>query len=214
MTSKIPSKPNNNFYLYLKKIIKDRNSQARVKTDVLKNLNDIIISFIDNVAHKVVLLIEHSRHRTITSRDIQTYVRLFFPGELRKQAISQGTIAVTKFTASLESAKQKKQEEKKNQISKRFSSSDKAGLIFSPSRVNNYLRHYVPNYKLDARIGKGCIYYLTAIIEYLMLEIFDLSNALMKKENKQTITWDMVKQVINDDGELSLLFSHLDIMIK
>jgi hypothetical protein len=47
-----------------------------------------------------------------------------------------------------------------------------------------------------------------------MLEIFDLSNALMKKENKQTITWDMVKQVINDDGELSLLFSHLDIMIK
>ncbi|CAF2058532.1 BnaC06g14890D [Brassica napus] len=35
---------------------------------------------------------------TITSREIQTAVRLVLPGELAKHAISEGTKAVTKFT--------------------------------------------------------------------------------------------------------------------
>ncbi|KAL0382779.1 UNVERIFIED_CONTAM: Histone H2B.2 [Sesamum calycinum] len=37
---------------------------------------------------------------TITSREIQTAVRLVLPGELAKHAVSEGTKAVTKFTSS------------------------------------------------------------------------------------------------------------------
>ena len=37
---------------------------------------------------------------TITSREIQTAVRLVLPGELSKHAVSEGTKAVTKFTSS------------------------------------------------------------------------------------------------------------------
>ena len=37
---------------------------------------------------------------TITSREIQTAVRLLLPGELAKHAVSEGTKAVTKFTSS------------------------------------------------------------------------------------------------------------------
>ena len=40
-------------------------------------------------------------HRsTITSREIQTAVRLLLPGELAKHAVSEGTKAVTKYTSS------------------------------------------------------------------------------------------------------------------
>ena len=37
---------------------------------------------------------------TITSREIQTAVRLLLPGELAKHAVSEGTKAVTKYTSS------------------------------------------------------------------------------------------------------------------
>ncbi|CAB3377647.1 Hypothetical predicted protein [Cloeon dipterum] len=36
----------------------------------------------------------------ITSREIQTTVRLLLPGELAKHAVSEGTKAVTKYTSS------------------------------------------------------------------------------------------------------------------
>ena len=37
---------------------------------------------------------------TITSREIQTAVKLLLPGELAKHAVSEGTKAVTKYTSS------------------------------------------------------------------------------------------------------------------
>ncbi|KAG2251975.1 hypothetical protein Bca4012_099512 [Brassica carinata] len=43
-------------------------------------------------------LARYNKKPTITSREIQTAVRLVLPGELAKHAISEGTKAVTKFT--------------------------------------------------------------------------------------------------------------------
>lgn len=37
----------------------------------------------------------------MSSREIQTAVRLYLPGELAKHAVSEGTKAVTKFNTSL-----------------------------------------------------------------------------------------------------------------
>ena len=44
--------------------------------------------------------ITHYKRSTITSREIQTAVRLLLPGELAKHAVSEGTKAVTKYTSS------------------------------------------------------------------------------------------------------------------
>ncbi|KFW05982.1 Histone H2B 8 [Fulmarus glacialis] len=41
-----------------------------------------------------------NKRSTITSREIQTAVRLLLPGELAKHAVSEGTKAVTKYTSS------------------------------------------------------------------------------------------------------------------
>ncbi|KAJ6793781.1 histone H2B.11-like [Iris pallida] len=45
-------------------------------------------------------LARYNKKPTITSREIQTSVRLVLPGELAKHAVSEGTKAVTKFTSS------------------------------------------------------------------------------------------------------------------
>ena len=39
-----------------------------------------------------------TKKHTLTSREIQTAIRLVFPGELAKHAVSEGTKAVTKFS--------------------------------------------------------------------------------------------------------------------
>ncbi|KAF0705850.1 histone H2B, partial [Aphis craccivora] len=43
-------------------------------------------------------LAHYNKRSTITSREIQTAVRLLLPGELAKHAVSEGTKAVTKYT--------------------------------------------------------------------------------------------------------------------
>ncbi|XBJ12029.1 hypothetical protein VPH35_004447 [Triticum aestivum] len=49
---------------------------------------------------KSAKLARYNKKPTITSREIQTSVRLVLPGELAKHAVSEGTKAVTKFTSS------------------------------------------------------------------------------------------------------------------
>uniref|UniRef100_A0A4W3GPN5 Anoctamin 9a n=1 Tax=Callorhinchus milii TaxID=7868 RepID=A0A4W3GPN5_CALMI len=51
-------------------------------------------------ASKASCLAQYNKRSTITSRKIQTTVRLLLPRELAKQAMSEGTKAVTKYTSS------------------------------------------------------------------------------------------------------------------
>ncbi|XP_060916299.1 histone H2B 1/2-like [Labrus mixtus] len=50
--------------------------------------------------YKASRLAYYNKRSTITSREIQTAVRLLLPGELAKQGVSEGTKAVTKYTTS------------------------------------------------------------------------------------------------------------------
>jgi len=42
----------------------------------------------------------YNKRSTISSREVQTAVRLILPGELAKHAVSEGTKAVTKYQSS------------------------------------------------------------------------------------------------------------------
>ncbi|KAL9703085.1 hypothetical protein quinque_006603 [Culex quinquefasciatus] len=52
------------------------------------------------IAAEASRLAQYNKRSTITSREIQTGVRLLLPGELAKHAVSEGTKAVTKYTSS------------------------------------------------------------------------------------------------------------------
>jgi len=51
-------------------------------------------------SHFSTELASYSKKSTISSREIQTAVRLILPGELAKHAISEGTKSVTKFSSA------------------------------------------------------------------------------------------------------------------
>ena len=63
-------------------------------------IKDVITSFINDIFDKIATeasrLALYNKKPTITSREIQTAVRLVLPGELAKHAVSEGTKAVAK----------------------------------------------------------------------------------------------------------------------
>ncbi|TQS39367.1 hypothetical protein Golomagni_00112 [Golovinomyces magnicellulatus] len=58
------------------------------------------LDIFERVATEASKLAAYNKKSTISSREIQTSVRLILPGELAKHAVSEGTKAVTKYSSS------------------------------------------------------------------------------------------------------------------
>ena len=63
-------------------------------------LNSFVNDIFERIAAEASKLSTYNKKSTISSREIQTAVRLILPGELSKHAISEGTKSVTKFSSS------------------------------------------------------------------------------------------------------------------
>ena len=85
---------------YIYKVLK----QVHPDTGISKKGMSIMNSFINDIFERIALeaskLCRFSKKATLSSREIQTSVRLMLPGELSKHAVSEGTKAVTKFSSS------------------------------------------------------------------------------------------------------------------
>src|SRR5882762_8250698 len=70
----------------------------RIATEASSKLHPcpLVSCLCSNHACTLVELASYSKKSTISSREIQTAVRLILPGELAKHAISEGTKSVTK----------------------------------------------------------------------------------------------------------------------
>ncbi|EGV96121.1 Histone H4 [Cricetulus griseus] len=68
-------------------------------------MNSFVNDIFERIAGEASRLAHYNKRSTITSREIQTAVRLLLPGELAKHAVSEGTKAVTKYTSSKSSVR-------------------------------------------------------------------------------------------------------------
>ena len=77
---------------------------APAETGISKKGMSVMNSFVNDIFDKVMgeagKLVRYNKKATLSSREVQTAVRLSLPGELAKHAVSEGTKAVTKFTAA------------------------------------------------------------------------------------------------------------------
>ena len=63
-------------------------------------MNSFVNDIFDKVMGEAAKLVRYNKKATLSSREVQTAVRLSLPGELAKHAVSEGTKAVTKFTSA------------------------------------------------------------------------------------------------------------------
>lgn len=86
---------------YIWRVRKQVHPDLGISVKAVQMMSDFVVDIMDRIGSEAGLLAKKSGRRTMTSREIQTAVRLVLPGELAKHAVSEGTKAVTKYNASL-----------------------------------------------------------------------------------------------------------------
>ncbi|KAL1233323.1 Histone H2B [Trichinella pseudospiralis] len=86
------------FASYIYKVLKQVHSDTGISNKAMSIMNSFVNDIFDRLAAEASRLAHYNQRNTITSREIQTAVRLLLPGELCKHAISEGTKAVSKYT--------------------------------------------------------------------------------------------------------------------
>ncbi|KAG8708267.1 histone H2B [Ceratobasidium sp. 428] len=84
---------------YIYKVLKQVHPDTGISNKAMAILNSFVNDIFERIATEASKLASYSKKSTISSREIQTSVRLILPGELSKHAISEGTKSVTKFSA-------------------------------------------------------------------------------------------------------------------
>ncbi|KAF8591364.1 histone-fold-containing protein [Ramaria rubella] len=81
---------------YIYKVLKQVHPDTGISNKAMAILNSFVNDIFERIAGEASKLASYSKKSTISSREIQTSVRLILPGELSKHAISEGTKSVTK----------------------------------------------------------------------------------------------------------------------
>ena len=89
-------------------------------------------------------------------------------------------------------------------ISKSITKSNRAGLIFPVGRIARILK----SGKYADRVGGTGPVYLTAVLEYLMAEILEISVNIAKSQKKTRITPRHLLLAIKEDKELNTLLKN------
>ena len=81
---------------YVSKVLKSVHPKTTISKKAMAIVNSLVADTFERIASEAGRLARYNSKSTLSSREIQTAVRLVLPGELAKHAVSEGTKAVTK----------------------------------------------------------------------------------------------------------------------
>jgi len=191
------------FNTFIYKVLKQVHPDIGMTGDSVVAFDSMIRIVMRKLMHAVNILKLGTRSKTISSRDIQSAVRLVFPGEIAKHAVSEGTKAVTKYNASKEHKKEKKKDKYGNTIrTMPVSKTFRSGLVLPVTRVE----HIMMEFSVIERKSSTAAIYLAAVLEYIVAEILELSGNATRDYKRARIKPRFITLAINGDEELSKLF--------
>ena len=85
---------------YIYKVLKQVHPDTGVSKKAMVVMDNFLKDIFERLASEAGRLARYNSKSTITSREVQTAVRLLLPGELAKHAVSEGTKAVTKYNST------------------------------------------------------------------------------------------------------------------
>ncbi|XP_019964135.1 late histone H2B.L4 [Limanda limanda] len=98
--TKRKAKRRETYAMYIYKVLKQVHPDTGISSRAMSIMNSFVNDLFERIATEASRLAQYNKRSTITSREVQTAVRLLLPGELAKHAVSEGTKAVTKYTSS------------------------------------------------------------------------------------------------------------------
>ena len=88
------------YSIYIYKVLKQVHPDTGISSKGMSIMNSFVNDIFERIAGEASRLGHYNKRKTISSREVQTAVRLLLPGELAKHAVSEGTKAVTKYTSN------------------------------------------------------------------------------------------------------------------
>jgi histone H3/H4 len=193
------------FQKYINVILQQVHPDMRISSDAKSQIN----YFLNIIAVEIIKQANYIKSKQmynslsratdkgiLSPRIIQTSLRYIIGNnEITKHAISEGTKAVIKYTNYYKPSKSKK----------RIRDSQKAGLVFSTSKVRQIIKH---NTKF--KISDTTAIYLTAVLEYIAAELLEISGNSAIKNKRKTIIPRDVFLITENDNEFKSLKNKLD----
>ena len=194
-----------NYQSYIPKVLKEINENVSVSSDAKNNLNSILNILLLKLVKQSTELMRPknfvkpqnklTRKKTLSTTEMETAVILVMSGsELERHALNEGKKCVTRFNESSEGG----------------TGAQKAGLKLSVSKTTNSIRN---NLSKDERLSSTTSVYATAILEYILSEIVELSANVCEFDKKKIITPLHIKKAIEDDPELNKLIKILNVSL-
>ena len=97
---KMARKGKKTFNSYIFKVLKQVHPKTGMSKKSMNIVNSIVADTFDKIATEAGKLCRISKRHTLSSKEVQSAIRLVLPGELSKHAVSEGTKAMTKFTSA------------------------------------------------------------------------------------------------------------------
>lgn len=195
---------------YLYRVLKQVHNDTGISKRGMETMNDLTSDLFERLNGECRNILQNSKKATLSAREVQSAVRLAFPGELAKHAVSEGTKAVTKFTSksndggkgSSGKGGSGKGGSGRGGNKKAVSRSSKAGLQFPVGRVARFQR----NSHVAERISADAPVYMAAVMEYIAAEVLELAGNKSKDLKVKRITPRHIQMALKGDEELDILF--------
>uniref|UniRef100_A0A3Q7PYE7 Histone H2B-like n=1 Tax=Callorhinus ursinus TaxID=34884 RepID=A0A3Q7PYE7_CALUR len=85
------------FATYFPRVLKQVHQGLSLSQEALSVTDSFFKDIFERIAEEASRLARFTKHSTITTREIQTAVRLLLPGEIGKHAVSEALKAVIRF---------------------------------------------------------------------------------------------------------------------
>lgn len=82
---------------YIFKVLRQCHPEINISKKAMSIMNSFVNDIFERTASEASKIAAYNKKSTITSKEVQTAVRLILPGELAKHAVSEATKAITKY---------------------------------------------------------------------------------------------------------------------
>ena len=179
---------------YIRKQLKLIASESRISSVAIGEIEALLINALEKVVMNAIVIKMNCRKRTVEARDIEASVKVSLPSEISKYGRSRALKAYTRYNATTVHPKG-------------TSRSTKAGLDIPVSIVENMIRSMVAdNEEKGLRVSDESGVYAGGVLQYLTIELLEVSLHEADKENKKTITDTIVVNAVKKDIDLGELF--------
>ena len=89
------------FAVYIYRVLKQVHPETGISKRSMSIMNSFIYDIFEKIATEASKLVRYNKKHTLSSKEVQSAVKLILPGELAKHALAEGTKAVTKYSSSM-----------------------------------------------------------------------------------------------------------------